>query len=169
MLKDQPSLILKTRRVEYVFEKIRSLNLQGPPATLNDFAENQLVGEVRFWTTKYYLLSWIGGANLAFFGYHLFFKHLKPYLGFPATLVTFFLSRNLIMKSCMDKVYYPLSPLYTKIRAEEKKKVQLLKDTKDLLGKETKITDDDLKKQQQLTASIVAHTEEEIAEQELKT
>ena len=27
LLKDQPSLILKTRRVEYVFEKFRSLNL----------------------------------------------------------------------------------------------------------------------------------------------
>ncbi len=73
------------------------------------------------------------------------------------------------MKSCMDKVYYPLSPIYTKMRAEEKKKTQLLKDTKNLLGKETKvISEEDLKKQQELTASIVARTEEEIAEQELK-
>lgn len=44
-----------------------------------------------------------------------------------------------------------------------------MKDTKDMLGKETKITEEDLKKQQLLTASIVARTEEEIAEQELKT
>ncbi len=91
---------------------------------MNDFAENQLVGEVRFWTTKYYFLSWLGGANIAFFGYHLAFKHLKRYIGLPVTVATFFVSRNLIMKRCMDKVYYPLQPLYEKMRAEEKKKVQ---------------------------------------------
>ena len=168
LLKDQPSLILKTRRVEYVFEKIRSLNLQGPPSTLSDFAENQLVGEVRFWTTKYYLLSWVGGANIAFFGYHLAFKHLKRYIGLPLTIATFFLSRNIIMKRCMDKVYYPLQPLYEKMRAEEKKKVQMMKDTKDLHRNETKIQEEDLRKQQRLSADIQAMTEEEIAEQEMK-
>lgn len=72
------------------------------------------------------------------------------------------------MKSCMDKVYYPLQPLYEKMRAEEKKKVQMMKDTKDELRNETKIQEEDLRKQQKLTADIVAMTEEEIAEQEMK-
>lgn len=72
------------------------------------------------------------------------------------------------MKSCMDKVYYPLQPLYEKMRAEEKKKVQMMKDTKDQLRNETKIQEEDLRKQQKLTADIVAMTEEEIAEQEMK-
>ena len=72
------------------------------------------------------------------------------------------------MKSCMDKVYYPLQPVYEKMRAEEKKKVQMMKDTKDELRNETKIQEEDLRKQQKLTADIVAMTEEEIAEQEMK-
>ena len=68
----------------------------------------------------------------------------------------------------MDKVYYPLQPLYEKMRAEEKNKVQMMKDTKDSLRNETKIQEEDLRKQQKLTADIVAMTEEEIAEQEMK-
>lgn len=102
---------------------------------------------MRFWTTKYYLLSWIGGANFAFFAYHLAFKHFKPFIGLPLTAVTFFLSRNLIMKNCMDKVYYPLLPLYQKMRSEDKKKESLLKETKEMLSKETKkIPEEDLKR-----------------------
>jgi hypothetical protein len=38
-MKDQPTFILKTRRIEYVFEKIRQMSLLGPPPTLADFAE----------------------------------------------------------------------------------------------------------------------------------
>ena len=68
----------------------------------------------------------------------------------------------------MDKVYYPLQPLYEKMRAEEKKKVQMMKDTKDLHRNETKIQEEDLRKQQRLSADIQAMTEEEIAEQEMK-
>jgi|LauGreDrversion4_2_1035121.scaffolds.fasta_scaffold692542_1 hypothetical protein len=39
-----------------------------------------------------------------------------------------------------------------------------MKDTRDLFGKETKINEEDLQKQRLQTASIVARTEEEIAE-----
>lgn len=54
------------------------------------------------------------------------------------------------------------------MRAEEKKKVQSMKASKELLGNETKIQEEDLRKQQKLSADIVAMTEEEIAEQEMK-
>jgi hypothetical protein len=54
------------------------------------------------------------------------------------------------------------------MRAEEKKKVQMMKDTKDLHRNETKIQEEDLRKQQRLSADIQAMTEEEIAEQEMK-
>jgi hypothetical protein len=50
------------------------------------------------------------------------------------------------------------------MRAEEKKKVQMMKDTKDLHRNETKIQEEDLRKQQRLSADIQAMTEEEIAE-----
>ncbi len=39
LLKEQPTFILKTRRIEYVFERIRQANLLGTPATLSDFAD----------------------------------------------------------------------------------------------------------------------------------
>jgi len=83
-----------------------------------------LVGEARFWMTKYLFLSWLGGANITFFSYHLLFKHLKLYVGIPFTIATFFLSRNLIMKNFMDKIYFPIAPLYEKMRSEDKKKDQ---------------------------------------------
>jgi hypothetical protein len=54
------------------------------------------------------------------------------------------------------------------MRAEEKKKVQMMKDTKELHRNETKIQEEDLRKQQRLSADIQAMTEEEIAEQEMK-
>ena len=57
-------------------------------------------------------LSWLLGLNIAFFGYHLAFKHLKLFVGIPLTVVSFFVSRNLIMRNCMDKIYFPLNPLY---------------------------------------------------------
>jgi hypothetical protein len=54
------------------------------------------------------------------------------------------------------------------MRAEEKKKVQQMKDSKEVLRNETKIQDEDLLKQQRLSADIAAMTEEERAEQEMK-
>jgi len=32
------------------------------------------------------------------------------------------------MKSCMDKIYYPLLPIYERIRAEDKKREKMVKD-----------------------------------------
>ena len=126
LLNQKTAFMLKTRRVQYVFEKFR--NQFEDAKTLTDFAESQLVNEVRFWATKYVTLSWVLGANLAFIGYQLAFKHLKKYVGIPLTFVSFFVSRNLIMKSCMDKIYYPLLPIYERIRAEDKKREKMVKD-----------------------------------------
>ena len=80
------------------------------------------MSEIRFWATKYIVLSYIGGANIAFFAWHLALKNLKPYISIPLAFVSFFLSRNFIMKSCMDKIYYPIIPIYDKLRAEDKRK-----------------------------------------------
>lgn len=98
------------------------------PKTLTDFADMQLVNEVRFWATKYITLSWVLGINITFFAYQLAFKHMKRYVGLPLTVATFFLSRNLIMKSCMDKIYYPLVPLYDRVRGEDKRCEKVIKD-----------------------------------------
>ena len=79
---------------------------------MKEMADNQLVNEIKFWATKYIILSWIGGLNIAFVGYHLGLKHLKKYIGLPLTFLLFFESRNFLMKNCMDKIYFPIEPLY---------------------------------------------------------
>ena len=88
---------------------------------------------MRFWATKYLVLSYVGGLNISFLAWHLGIKNLKAYLGIPLVIATFFISRNFIMKNCMDKIYFPIKPIYDKLRQEEKRKEQLIKDTKSLV------------------------------------
>ncbi len=71
-------------------------------------ADMQLVNEIKFWATKYITMSWLGGINIAFFAYHCGLKHLRKYIGLPLTFIIFFESRNLIMKNCMDRIYFPI-------------------------------------------------------------
>lgn len=98
------------------------------PKTLTDFAETQLLNEIRFWAAKYVTLSYVLGANITFFSYHFAFKHMKLYVGIPLTIATFFVSRNLLMKNCMDKIYFPLYPIYQKVRGDEKRKEKIIND-----------------------------------------
>lgn len=119
-MKDEPSFILKTHRIQYVFERFRLAAIEREPRTLVEHAETQLVSEVRFWAAKYIAVSWLIGLNVAFLGYHLAFKNLKRYVGLPLTVATFFVTRNLVMRNCMDKIYYPLHQLYKAMKAEEK-------------------------------------------------
>lgn len=103
-----------------MFERFRQQ--QDEPRTLQEFAETQLVSEIRFWSTKYISVSWLLGANITFFAYHMAFKHMKRYVGIPLTIATFFVSRNLIMKGCMDRIYWPLDGIYKRMRAEDKQR-----------------------------------------------
>lgn len=112
--------MLKTRRIQYVFERFRLAGIDKEPRTLVEHAETQLVSEVRFWAAKYIAVSWLLGLNVAFLGYHLAFRNLKRYVGVPLTVASFFVTRNLVMRNCMDKIYYPLEPLYKAMKAEEK-------------------------------------------------
>jgi hypothetical protein len=91
---------------------------------LTERADLQFLNEIKFWATKYLLLSWLLGINAAFFAYHLGLKHLRKYLGIPLTFIVFFETRNLAMRNCMDKIYFPIEGLYYKVRGEEKKGVQ---------------------------------------------
>ncbi|CDW77492.1 UNKNOWN [Stylonychia lemnae] len=124
LYKDQPSFILKTRRIQYTFERYRQLQEQEAPVTIKDMADRQLVNEIRFWATKYITMAWIGGLNIGYLSYHFGLKKLKRFVGIPLTFIVFFESRNLIMKSCMDKIYFSLEPLYIEMRANDKKKEQ---------------------------------------------
>jgi len=158
LLADQPSFILKTRRIQYTFEKYRERQLDA--GTLHDFAEVQLVNEVKYWATKYILLSWVGGLNVAFVGYHVLFKNLKRFIGLPLTFVVFFEARNLIMKNCMDKIYYPIEPLYQRLRSTEKKEQPKAKEVSkvDLLKQEL---DQEYQRDQRLLQTVKQEMVEE--------
>lgn len=155
-LKDQPSFIMKTRRVQYVLEKFRLLPEE--PKTMTEFAEVQLVGEVRFWATKYICLSYLLAANITFFTYHLALKHLKRYVGLPMTFALFFVSRNLLMRNCMDRVYWPLEPVYTRIRGDDKAKK---------ITPAIEASPEDLKKVQDMTTKKAEVSAEHMAEAEV--
>ena len=116
------------------------------------------MGEVRFWAAKYMLVSWLLGLNIAFFGYHFAFKHIKLYLGLPLTAATFFVSRNLIMRNCMDKIYFPLKPLYDQLKAEEKLSKAAPAPTRT----------EDYKIHAKIKEQIIQKTAEELAEEEVK-
>lgn len=83
---------------------------------------------MRFWATKYIILAWVGGINLGFFSYHLVFRHVKRFIGLPLTFIVFFEGRNIIMKNCMDRIYYPLQPLYLRLRSLDKATTKAEKD-----------------------------------------
>ena len=61
-------------------------------------------------------ISYLVGFQAAVFGYFGAFRHLKLYIGIPLTAVTFALSRNLALKSCINRLYYPVEPLYEEVR-----------------------------------------------------
>eukprot|EP00347_Sterkiella_histriomuscorum_P017785 403348002 len=120
LFKNQPTFMVKTRRIQYVFEKYRQIQSEKQPSTLREIADIQLVNEIKFWATKYLILSYVAGINISYFAYHMGLKKLKLYVGLPLTFVVFFESRNIFMKNFMDKIYFPIEPIYNQLREDEK-------------------------------------------------
>lgn len=56
------------------------------------------------------------------------------------------------MRNCMDKIYFPLQGIYQKIRGEDKRKEQLLKDAQSLLTSEEDGGENAMKKKEAATA-----------------
>lgn len=61
-------------------------------------------------------IAYLVGLNAAAFGYFFAFRHLRLYLSIPFTFVTFHLARNFSMKGSINKLYYPIEPLYEEVR-----------------------------------------------------
>ena len=61
-------------------------------------------------------ISYLIGFQAAAFGYFGAFRHLKLYVGLPLTVITYALSRNFVLKTCMNRLYYPVEPLYEEVR-----------------------------------------------------
>ena len=63
--------------------------------------------------------SYLIGLKCAAFAYFGALRHMKLYVGLPLTVVTFAMSRNLAMKSCINRLYYPVEPLYDEVRRHQ--------------------------------------------------
>lgn len=115
--------MLKTKRLEYTFEFYRSqlqVMLANPgKSTLKDRADQNFVSELRFLTTRMIATSYLIGFQTAVFAYFGAFRHLKLYVGIPLTITTFALARNLTMKGSINRLYYPMEPLYNEVRRHQ--------------------------------------------------
>jgi L-lactate permease len=61
-------------------------------------------------------VSTLIGVNIAFFSYCLVLRKMKVYVSLPLTLAIYFLSRNLVMKNCLERIYLPLDYVFKEIR-----------------------------------------------------
>jgi hypothetical protein len=127
-LADMP-FILKSKRIEYVFEKTRKIHerlASRNPNYLDDQnalslaerADLELVDEVRFWTAKYMMMSNVLGANIGYFSYRLMATSLHWYVALPLGFGAYYVSRNLIMRNCMDRIYFSLEHVFKRYRQE---------------------------------------------------
>ena len=62
------------------------------------------------------------GANLGFFSYYLLKSKLYWYYAAPLAFSVYFVSRNLMMRNCIDRIYYPGEAIYHNFRNDEKQK-----------------------------------------------
>ena len=113
--------ILKSKRIEYVFEKVRRLtestNFNDPSAlSLADRADIELVNDVRFYTAKYMTMSTLLGVNIGYFSYRLMATSLHWYVAMPLGFAAYFVSRNLIMRNCMDRIYFSVEHVFKRFR-----------------------------------------------------
>lgn len=59
------------------------------------------------------------GLNVAMLTYNLYHLKLYWYVSLPLSLFTGYLARNLIMKNCIDRIYFPGEGLYKRMRASD--------------------------------------------------
>ena len=57
------------------------------------------------------------GLNCAVFGYFALFRHMRLYLGVPLTMISYSLGKSFSMKGYINRVYYPIEPLYNEVRS----------------------------------------------------
>lgn len=88
--------------------------------SLSERADLELVDEVRFWTAKYMMMSNLLGVNIGYFSYRVMATSLHWYVAAPLGFATFFVSRNLIMRNCMDRIYFSIEHVFKRFRDESK-------------------------------------------------
>ena len=91
--------------------------------SLSERADLELINEVRYWTAKYMNMSTLLGANIGFLTYRVLVTSLHWYVALPLGVASYFVSRNLIMRNCMDRVYFSTEHIFKRYRSAELKKL----------------------------------------------
>ena len=115
--------MLKSMRLEYIFEffgQQLSYQLANPHRiSIKEKADQNFVNELRFHMTRMFAISQLVGINAAAFAYFGVFRNFRWYIGLPMTIVTFTLARNFSLKASVQRLYYPLEPLYQGVRRHQ--------------------------------------------------
>ena len=132
---EQLPFILKTRRIEYLF-KNNAIKQREDSKYLNlaERADIELANNLKYENYKYMNLSTVLGVNVGFFSYQAMKTKLYWYVALPLSFGAYFVSRNIVMRNCMDRIYYPGEMVYKRYRgteAEGGKTQQVLKKEKE--------------------------------------
>ena len=85
------------------------LNVNDPLSlSLSERADLEAVSDIRFWTLKYMNMSNVLGINAGFFTYRILSLSQHWYIALPLGFGTYYVSRNLIMRNTMDRIYFSL-------------------------------------------------------------
>lgn len=119
--RDKTNFVLKSRRIDYTFEFFRQTarNRDENPdefQTVKDQADESFIWTLKFNTLRLISVSTLLGFNVAFFSYYLALRFLKPYVGIPLALGTFLVTRNILCRNSLERIYYPMEPVYQEIR-----------------------------------------------------
>jgi hypothetical protein len=117
------NIILKTKRIEYVTTMPRfSIDPQyTEKMTMQEKAERNLVNEMKMWGQRYMLLSAVIGCNITGLLMITLFKNHGRKAKFLFSSLGGWITYSLLSSKTLDKIYYPLNPIFDKYRNLEKK------------------------------------------------
>lgn len=117
------NIILKTKRIEYVTTMPRFTvdSHYTDKMTMQEKAERNLVNEMRMWGQRYMVLSAVIGCNVTgLLMITLFRNHGRKAKLLFSSLGGWF-TYSLLSSKALDKIYYPLFPIFEKYRKLEQK------------------------------------------------
>lgn len=124
---------------------------------LSERADIELANDLKYENYKYMNLSTAIGLNVGFFSYQALKTKLYWYVALPLGFGAYFVARNIVMRNCMDRIYYPGEMVYKRYRgtdAEAGKTQEVLK--KEKIVAEEKASEKPAKKKYEATKEDLA-------------
>jgi len=122
LLQREATDMFKAKRIEYILNLPRfSLSDEYVQRmTISDQAEYRFINEIRLWAQKYAMFSTIIGINVGSLLYITLLRYHRMIIKLPLSILAMVVTRNLLLHFSLDKIYYPVLPIFTKYRGIEK-------------------------------------------------